>query len=110
MTQGVSYDAPVLVAISKTLRASGMFLNMGATGGNMGTMHTSPAARYSSTACEATEWISDTALVCKMRNTTAASQAVMVATVSTQVATHSAAYSDPTLRMSIAFGESENRR
>ena len=101
-TQGVSFDLPAFQWMRKTVRATGEFLS--AAGRNMGTVQTSPHARLSSTACESTDWVSDTMLIVKMRNSTRG-PCKLVATVSTQVATHTGAYYDSNLRIADAFGK-----
>ena len=61
----VSYDMPRLASVKSVSHVNSTVLI--AKGSNMGTFQASQAARSAATACEATEWISDTMLACRTK-------------------------------------------
>ena len=61
----VSYDMPRLTSVMSISHVNSTVLI--AKGSNMGTFQASQAIRSAATACEATEWISDTILACRRK-------------------------------------------
>ena len=107
-TMVLSYDIPQVRLAIRSVQSSGTVLH--AVGTNLGFVQASHASRISQTACEATEWASDTLLLCKTSNSNDAGQHTFVVTAVTKVSSFSGVFLfEAGCDLSAAYGTQSER-
>ena len=107
-TMVLSYDIPQVRLAIRSVQSSGTVLH--AVGTNLGFVQASHASRISQTACEATEWASDTLLLCKTSNSNDAGQHTFVVTAVTKVSSFSGVFLfEAGFDLSAAYGTQSER-
>ena len=107
-TMVLSYDIPQVKLAIRSVQSSGTVLH--AVGTNLGFVQASHASRLSQTACESTEWASDTLLLCKTSNSNDAGQDTFVVTAVTKVSSFSGVFLfEAGFDLSAAYGTQSER-